>query len=251
MALPRITSLIFLPDNFYLLLWTLLSSPLWNLGSNISCNAKTWPSGPHVLLSPLCSPWVFPGGSDGKASACNAGDPGSIPGLRRSPGEGNGNPLQHSCLENPTDGGAWWATPHGVAKSRTWLSDFTFTFTLCSPSEQPHWWINTIHLCSFTGLRVGVTDFLSPATVFCSLFCNNLSGKRIWKRIDAFLGITESLCCIPETNTILLINYTSIKIKRNARNARKKCKRKRVSLGSKTNLLTLSRCELNQEWDPN
>ena len=45
----------------------------------------------------------FPGGSDGKASACNAGDPGSIPGLGRSPGEGNGNPLQYSCLENPMD----------------------------------------------------------------------------------------------------------------------------------------------------
>ena len=49
----------------------------------------------------------FPGGSDGKASACSTGDPGSIPGLERSPGEGNGNPLQYSCLENPTDGGAW------------------------------------------------------------------------------------------------------------------------------------------------
>ena len=48
---------------------------------------------------------IFPGGSDGKASACNAGDPGSIPGSGRSPGEGNGNPLQHSCLENPMDGG--------------------------------------------------------------------------------------------------------------------------------------------------
>ena len=59
----------------------------------------------------------FPGGSDGKASAYSAGDPGSIPGLGRSPGEGNGNPLQYSCLENPTDGRAWWATVHGVAKS--------------------------------------------------------------------------------------------------------------------------------------
>ena len=49
----------------------------------------------------------FPGGSEGKASACNAGDPGSIPGLGRSPGEGNGNPLQYSCLENPMDRGAW------------------------------------------------------------------------------------------------------------------------------------------------
>ena len=47
----------------------------------------------------------FPGGADGKASACNGGDPGSIPGLGTSPGEGNGNPLQHSCLENPMTGG--------------------------------------------------------------------------------------------------------------------------------------------------
>ena len=49
----------------------------------------------------------FPGGSDGKASAYNEGDPGSVPGLGRSPGEGNGNPLQYSCLENPMDGEAW------------------------------------------------------------------------------------------------------------------------------------------------
>ena len=54
-----------------------------------------------------------------KASASDAKDPGSIPGSGRSPGEGNGNPLQYSCLENPMDGGAWWTTVHGVAKSRT------------------------------------------------------------------------------------------------------------------------------------
>ena len=66
--------------------------------------------------------WGFPGGSDGKESACNAGDLGSIPGSGRSPGEGNGNPLQYSCLENGMDRGAWWATVHGVAKS-----DFTST----------------------------------------------------------------------------------------------------------------------------
>ena len=52
----------------------------------------------------------FPGDPDGKESACNAGDPCSVPGLGRSPVEGNGNPLQDSCLENPTDRGAWWAT---------------------------------------------------------------------------------------------------------------------------------------------
>ena len=61
----------------------------------------------------------FPGGSDGKVSACNAGDPGSIPGLGRSPGEGNGNPLQYSCLENPTDEGASRATVHVFTKSQT------------------------------------------------------------------------------------------------------------------------------------
>ena len=80
----------------------------------------------------LCSPGPglshnLPGGSDGKASAYNAGDLGSIPGLGRSPGEGNGTPLQYSCLENPMDRGAWWATVHGVAKNQTRLSNFTFT----------------------------------------------------------------------------------------------------------------------------
>ena len=66
----------------------------------------------------------FPGGSDGKASACNVGDLGSIPGLGRSPGEGNSNSLQYSCLEKSMDGGACQATVHGVSKSRTQLSDF-------------------------------------------------------------------------------------------------------------------------------
>ena len=66
----------------------------------------------------------FPGGSDGKVSAYN---PGSIPGLGRAPGEGNGNPLQYSCLENPMDGGGWQATVYGFAKSQTPLSNFTFT----------------------------------------------------------------------------------------------------------------------------
>ena len=69
----------------------------------------------------------FPGGAEVKSSACNnVGDLGLIPGLGRSPGEGNGNPLQYSCLENPMDGGAWWAIVHGVTKSWTQLNDFTF-----------------------------------------------------------------------------------------------------------------------------
>ena len=70
----------------------------------------------------------FPGGSDGKESACSAGDWGSVHASGKSPGEGNGNPLQYYCLGNPIDRGAWWATVHGVAKSGTGLSN-TFTFT--------------------------------------------------------------------------------------------------------------------------
>ena len=69
--------------------------------------------------------WVslgFPSGSAVKTPPANAGDTDSIPGWERSPGGGDGNPLQYSCLENPRDGGAWWATVHGVAKSQTRLS---------------------------------------------------------------------------------------------------------------------------------
>ena len=69
----------------------------------------------------------FPGGSDSRESACSVGDPGSIPGVGRSPGEENGNPLQYSCLGNPTERGAWWATVPEVTKSQTQLNDFTFT----------------------------------------------------------------------------------------------------------------------------
>ena len=91
------------------------------------------------------------------ANAGDIKDAGSIPGLGRSPGEGNGNPLQFSCLENPMDGEAWWATVHGVAKSRTRLSDFTFTFTF-----------------TFTFLQANrqYTFYILQVTVYtCSFFC--------------------------------------------------------------------------------
>ena len=99
------------------------------------CDCYTW-KGVHwrSLVWHIFSSFLdaFPGGSEAKASACNAGDQGSIPGSGRSPGEGNGNPLQYSCLENPMDGGAWWATIHRVAKSRTQLSYFMTSWC-------PHW----------------------------------------------------------------------------------------------------------------
>ena len=81
----------------------------------------------HWISSFVCGPLLgFPGGSDGKASACRPGDLGSVSGLGRSPRGGNGNPLQYSCLENPMDREAWSTTVHGIAKSQTRLSDFTF-----------------------------------------------------------------------------------------------------------------------------
>ena len=72
------------------------------------------------------NPWGHKELGTTKASTCNVEDLGSIPELGRSPGEGNGNPLQYSCLESPMDGGAWEAAVHGVAKSQTGLSNFTF-----------------------------------------------------------------------------------------------------------------------------
>ena len=72
-----------------------------------------------LLIFSIVVPEGFPDGSDGKKSACNAGDLGSIPGLKRSLGEGNGNPLQYFCQENPMDRGAWRAIVHGVAESQT------------------------------------------------------------------------------------------------------------------------------------
>ena len=84
---------------------------------------SSWVRTPLLVQQVLL--YDFPGGSDGKPSAYNAGDQGSIPGSGISPGEGNGNPLQYSFLDNPMDSGTWKATVHGAANSRTRLSNFT------------------------------------------------------------------------------------------------------------------------------
>ena len=83
--------------------------------------------------------WGFPGSSDSKESAYNAGDLSSIPGSEGSPGEGNGYPLQYSCLESPRDRGAWWAAVYGVAQSRTRLK------RLSSSSVLIHIYIHIIY----------------------------------------------------------------------------------------------------------
>ena len=112
----------------------------------------------------------FPGGSDGKASVYNAGDPCSIPGLGRSPREGNGNQLQYYCLENPLDRGPWWAAVHGVAKSRTRLSDFTFTFTFHVPMKPSH---NQCHRYIYHLQKLPLVFF----TICLFIFCLNTQHK--------------------------------------------------------------------------
>ena len=94
-------------------------------------STPAWALPTVFILEHLHALWVllrdFPGGSDGKESACNAGDLDSIPGSGRFPEEGNGNPLQYSCLENSMDRGAWQATVHGVTMSQTRLNNYHFS----------------------------------------------------------------------------------------------------------------------------
>ena len=102
----------------------------------------------------------FPGGSDGKESACHVGDPGSIPELGRYPREENGYPLQYSCLENFTDRGACQATVHGITKSWIWLNNFQFTkarqsFTGRLLQQEGVRRNNRFLSCSWMGVEVG------------------------------------------------------------------------------------------------
>ena len=126
----------------------------------------------------------FPGGSDGKASACNAGDLGSIPGSGRSPGEGNGNPLQYSCLENPIVRGAWWVTVHGVASS------VQFSCSVMSDSVTP--WTAAHHTSlSITNSR-SLLKLMSIELVMPSnhlILCCPLLLPLIFPRIRVFASV--------------------------------------------------------------
>ena len=93
----------------------------WRAAVHGAAKSQTWLS--NWTTNNRVEPKGLPCSSNGKESACNTGDPGSIPGSGRSSREGNGSPLQYSCLENPMDRGAWQATVCGIAKSQTWLSN--------------------------------------------------------------------------------------------------------------------------------
>ena len=125
-------------ENFTIISRTLLSLPTETLFPLKNNSAFSPPLANNILpsismnLNTLGIYVIFSGVSDGKESACNAGDVGLIPWLGRSPGKGNGTPLQHSCLENPMDRGAWWATVHGITESWTnWRLTLSFSSILC------------------------------------------------------------------------------------------------------------------------
>ena len=130
---------------------------------------------------------TFPGGSGGKESTCNAGDLVSIPGSGRSPGEGNGNWLQYSCLKNPMHRGAWWATVHRFAKSQTWLSNwehmmgsydsshskFSFSFKTQNGSILIHD-RNTKHHSKFLAIKYGISFALQDKQSFKVFYFNDI-----------------------------------------------------------------------------
>ena len=140
----------------------------------------------------LCFPWMwshiymqftcllgFPGGSDGKESACKAGDMGSIPGPGGSPGEENGNPLQCSCQRKSLDRGAWPATGHGITKSQTWLNDWHFIFTFTCLSAL----IKVKFKCPFHMIQMDlqpiwhyVDTFFQPITTIPVPNCMHVTG---------------------------------------------------------------------------
>ena len=131
----------------------------------------------------------FPGGSDGKESTCNVGDLGSIPGLGRSSGEGNSNALQYSCLENPRDRGACWATVYGVSQSRTRLKRLSSSSSqyscLENPMDRGAWWA-TVH---------GPTE--SDTTEQLSIARSTLSSRLISHLIIRTIPFSQEITFFP------------------------------------------------------
>ena len=119
----------------------------------------------------------FPGGSDGKESACNVGDPGLIPGSGRSCGKGTGNPLWYSCLENSMGSGVWWTTVHGVAKSWARLSNEHFPFQTMKQKQKINKW-NYIKLNSFYILKKTINKMKRQPTKMEENICKWYTTKN-------------------------------------------------------------------------
>ena len=135
--------------------------------------------------------WGFPGHSGGKKSACNAEDLDSIPGLGRSSGEGNGNPLQYSCLENSTDRGAWWATIHEDAKNWARLSD---------EAQHSTWWTHNARDTKSKSVRSSRKKEWSYKKIMVQ---PGSKQRRMWGKYIRFHGkpsnfflITEPYCSL-------------------------------------------------------
>ena len=153
----------------------------------------------------------FPCGSEGKASARNAGDQSSIPGSGRFPGEGNGNPLQYCCLENPLDGGAWWATVHRVANSWTQFSDFTSLHTFLQ-NDQIILCHYEVCLVEWTGKEASRNYVLWPHTYFShQLFFP--SGLHHWVVTSPWAQSQRShLGCVWGVPYLLFLKDWSLKV---------------------------------------
>ena len=152
--------------------------------------------------------WGFPSDSDGKESACDAGDPGLIPGSGRSPGEGNGNPLQYSCLENSTNRGAWWAwgCKELDMTERLTLSLFSYIFVYTCVCVIKFWYINVIFTINQSWIFIGRTDAEAETPILWLPDVKNWSlektlmlgkteggGRRRWQRMRWLDGITDSM----------------------------------------------------------
>ena len=135
-----------------------------------------WTDHPHLPLSSTLKISVFPGGSDGKKSAYNVGDPSWIPGSGRSPGEGNGNPLQYSCQENSMDRGVWWATVHGIAESDTtkWQRvrhDWVAHTQLSSGLHYFQWYVLPFYFCPSMTFSLYFEHFLFITGFYLIMIC--------------------------------------------------------------------------------
>ena len=119
-------------------------------------------------------------------SACNAGDLGSIPGSGRSPGGGHGNPLQYSCLENPVDRGAWWATVHGVAKSRTRLKQLILYFFTFAFVQFYSLWVLVAHL------HLQDIKFEMPVIKIINAYLFWIQTWAFWSRVDLLFNYSNN-----------------------------------------------------------